>query len=420
MITYHKNPVHEIVSALPTSGISSGYRCILTTDNKIYTYNGGTWTSDDNFNFGSHLSVIGRNGQNNNEAAYINASTYSLRTYPFLAPLNGKIVNAVYYNDNLYFIITASAIPESKLYLVKSNGDSFASSMVSGIFVKAVVDSLGNIWVATAASGLYKFSSNDNTLTPTILTSSNSSLPFDTITDIVVDGNKLWIIYASGTDFKICHYDGYVFTDYTAQIETDLTATGLDCDALTAIKYYDLTVDDDAVYFSFTDATVTGNLFYFNKTDLTFYAKTLSSAFTGKYLTKFIKIDDYIYCLVSAAAAGTNAKLWVWQWSDGTALYTGTTVNLLDLTTDGLNIVLFSATALQTIVYPAYTPVDADAAETAISALLTDSSTLELCDVAISATGRKAYSNTQIVSPNQINCLVEDIPTPQWVETTRH
>lgn len=419
-ITYHKNPVHEIVAVLPTTGISAGYRCILTTDGKIYTYNGTTWTTDTNFGFGSHLSVIGRNGGNNNEATYLNASNFSLRTHPYLPPLAGKIINSVYYNDNLYIIITAASIPESKLFLLKPNGDSFCSAMVSDIFVKVVADSLGNIWVATAASGLYKFSSTDDTLTPTIINAANSSLPFDTTSDIIADDNKLWVIYADGSDFKICHYDGYTFIDYTAQIESDLTATGLDCDALTAINYYDLFADADGVYLSFNDATVKGNVFYFNKTDLTFYLKTLSTAFSGKFLTKFIKIDDYIYSLVSASSAGTNAKLWVWQWSDGTALYTGTSINLLDIVTDGINIILHSATVLQKIVYPSYTPVDDDAAEAAISALLTYSSTLELCDVAISASGKKAYSNSQIVSIVTVNCLIEDAPTPQWVETTRH
>lgn len=413
---YFKPPVHEVVAVLPTDK-AAGYRCILTTDpSKIYIYGAdGTWTTDTNIGCGAMLSIIGINGDVTGYGRYANAPAYTNKRSPFFMSGNVQnITTGVYSGDDLYAIRRKADKTISDVVLYKSTGDTSKSASYNHDFVKSVTDSLGNIWIATAAAGLLKIEAGEKDMSPTLYSVANNNLPFDTITDIIADGIELWIVYGATTNFKIAHYDGNEWTDLTAQIESDLTATGLDCDNLTAVSFYSIFADADSVLFSLTDASVTGNLFYYDKTAKTFYLKALPSAFTGKYLEKFVKIGDTVYSLVNASAA-MGGKLWVWSWANLTVSYTEATVSSTGITTDGSKIILWNATGIQSLVAPAYTPVNENTMEASILALLTSPATLNIVDIIMSANGRIAVLNAFDNKSAIISNVIEGVPTPQWV-----
>jgi len=217
--TYFKSPVHEVVDTLPTDK-AAGYRCILTTDSKIYTLGSdGTFTADSDFNFGSQASVIGISGNTNNVASYTKAVTVAEKRSPFFMSGNlNNIVQAVFSGEDLYVLRRKADLSKSDIILFKSNGDTIKSIEASKNWVKAVVDGYGNIWVATADYGLYKIMQGESDISPAHYCAADGNLPFDTITDMYADGNELWIVYASATDFKIAHYDGNEWTDLTTDI----------------------------------------------------------------------------------------------------------------------------------------------------------------------------------------------------------
>lgn len=406
-----KTAAHEKVTVLPTDK-TAGYTCIY--DNKIYILQtDGSWLIDTDFSYGSSLSLVGLNGNKNEVATYLNAPSYIDRKSPFFMTGNtNDLTNCTYWNDIIGINRTGDFI------FINQNGDSFLNS-ISVDVNKMVVDSLNNLWIASIANGIHKFESGEKTSVFTPYVIANHNLPFDTITDIIVDGIELWIIYADATEIKIAHYDGYVWEDLTAQMESDLTATKLDCDDLTAIKYYDMFADDDRVMFSFTDASVTGNLFYYDKTSKTFFTKTLPSAFTGNYLQKFLKVDDQVFSLVSSSATPGVGKLWVWLWSTGTVQYTESTNNMTDLVTDGVTVYLWTTSKIQSVVIPGFTPADEKTMEAAIAAELTSPATLTLVDMALGPDGKMVFLNLFDNGGTMINNIIESIPDSQWVVTAR-
>lgn len=420
--TYSKTPVHEVVAVLPT-GKAAGYRCILTTDpSKIYTYGAdGTWSTDSDLGYGLAVSVVGLLGGTNQVATYLNANVYSDKVTPhFGAGFTNNIVSACYWGDILAVLRMNAAKNVSDALFIEASGDSYLTALTtsggSDEVIKAVTDSRGNLWVATKSSGLLKFEDGQKSGYPTAYVTTNFNIPFDTITDIIADGITLWIIYASGTDLKLAYYDGYSWTDMTAQFETDLTACSIDADACTAIKYFDMAADEDYVMFTMVDASFTGNLFYYDKAAKTFYVKTLPSAFTGgNVCKKIIKSGDNVYTLVNNDSSTKVGKLWVWSWDDLTALYTEATVTCTDFVTDGTKIMLWNATTIQSIALPGYTPVTETAMIAAVTAELTDSAVLALIDIAMKSDGKICFLNLDTAKKN----IIEAVPTLGWTVTNR-
>lgn len=415
--TYFKSPVHEVVDTLPTDK-AAGYRCILATDSKIYTLGSdGTFTADSDFNFGSQASVIGISGNTNNVASYIKAATVANKRSPFFMSGNlNNIVQAVFSGEDLYVLRRKTDLSKSDIILFKSNGDTIKSIEASKNWVKAVVDGYGNIWVATADYGLYKIMQGESDVQPAHYCVSDGNLPFDTITDIYADGNELWIVYASATDFKIAHYDGYEWTDLTTDIEADIS--DIDCDGLTAVHFSGIYSDDDIVIFALDDASFSQRMVYYDKTTELFYSKALPVKYTAHYIVNFMKYGDNIFMLVNAAAAQAEGTLVVWNFETGAIVYEGA-VDLADLVTNNDKLILWTNDTIQTLTLPATTPADDNTTETAIAAELTSPATLALAGVAISASGREVYLNAFTDNGNVINNIIEATPEAQWVVTAR-
>jgi len=415
---YSKTPVHEIVAVLPV-GRTAGYRCILTTDpGKIYTYGAdGTWSTDTNVGLGAPVSVIGLLGGNNQVATYLNANEYSDKVTPhFGSGFTNNIASACYWGDILAVIRKNGAKNVSDCLFIEASGDSYLAALANDDAVKAVTDSRGNLWIATATGGLLKFEDGQKSGAPTSYVTTNFNIPFDTITDIIADGITLWIIYASGTDLKLAYYDGYSWTDMTAQFETDLAASSIDADACTAINYYDMYADEDYVLFSMTDASFTGNLFYYDKVAKTFYVKTLPSALSGLYCKKIIKVDNTVYCLANNTATTTVGALHVWTWDDVAEVHTDPTgLNFTDIVSDGTTLMLWTATTIQTLSFPAYIPVTATAMVAAVTAALTNSASLALIDIAMKSDGKICFINLDTAKNN----IIEAVPTLGWTVTSR-
>lgn len=418
MSTYHKDPVHEIVAALPTDK-SAGYSCILTTDNSLNTLNSnGDWIKDTERAPGSQAMVIGINGDENNIATFLNAKTVALKRSPFF--ITGNLQNvafAVFSGNNLYVIRKNAANTASDVILFKENGDTVLSSQYASNFIKAVTDSYGNVWVATAAHGLYKFQAGENELNPTHYCVANNNLPWDTISDIHADGNQLWIVYAAAKVFSIAKYDGYEFTDLSADLESDIPA--VDCDDLTAVHFSGIYHDADRVMLAMDDATFSHRMFYYEKETGTFYAKALPTAYAAYYVVKFLKLGNNVYSIVNAAAAQSEGILAIWGWADGDVLVAGVT-DLADLCTNGIKIYLWTNDTIQSISYPSNTIIDENTLETDIDALLTSPADLTIVGVAISSTGTLAFLNKDFnQNGDAINNIVGATPEAQWVISAR-
>jgi hypothetical protein len=410
-----KTAAHEKVTVLPTDK-TAGYTCIY--DNKIYTLLAdGTWSIDTDFSYGSNLSLVGLNGNQNQVATYLNALTYTSKRSPFFMTGNlNNVSQAVFSGEDLYVIRRKANLSKSDVILFKSNGDTVKSSEMSKNWVKAVVDSHGNLWIATADDGLYKIMQGESDITPAHYCAADGNLPFDTITDMYADGNELWIVYASATDFKIAHYDGYEWTDLTTDIEADIS--DIDCDGLTAVHFSGIYSDDDIVIFALDDASISQRMVYYDKTTELFYSKALPVKYTAHYIVNFMKYGDNIFMLVNAAAAQAEGTLVVWNFETGAIVYQGA-VDLADLVTNNDKLILWTNDTIQTLTLPATTPADDNTTETAIAAELTSPATLALTGVAISSSGREIYLNAYSDNGNIINNIIEGTPEAQWVVTAR-
>jgi len=417
--TYYKIPVHEVVTTRSATGKQAGYRCIDTTDGKIYTLNsdGLTWTEDSDYALGSQSPVIGITGNTNNVASYIKATSVAEKRSPFFMAGNGNNVSqAVFSGEDLYVVRRKADLSKSDVILFKSNGDTVKSVEMAKNWIKAVVDSHGNVWIATADAGLYKIMQGESDITPAHYCAADGNLPFDTITDMYADGNELWIVYASATDFKIAHYDGYEWTDLTTDIEADIS--DIDCDGLTAVHFSGIYSDEDIVIFALDDATFSHRMVYYNKTTELFYSIALPTKYTAHYVVNFLKYGDNIFMLVNAAAAQAEGTLVVWNFETGTIVYEGA-VDLADLVTNNDKLILWTNDTIQALTLPDTTPADDNTTETAIAAELTSPATLALVNVAISASGREVYLNAFDNTGTIINNIVEGTPEAQWVVTAR-
>ncbi len=411
-----KTAVHQIVTALPTDK-TAGYTCIF--DNKIYTLQtDGTWAIDTDFSYGSSLSLIGIDGSNNQVATYLNAKTVALMRSPFF--ITGNLQNiafAVFSGNNLYVIRKNAGNTASDVILFKENGDTVLSSQYAANFIKAVTDSYGNVWVATAAHGLYKFQAGENELNPIHYCTANNNLPWDTISDIHADGNQLWIVYAAAKVLKIAKYDGYEFADLSADLESDIPA--VDCDDLTAVHFSGIYHDSERVMLAMDDATFSHRMFFYEKETATFYTKALPTKYAAYYVVKFLTLENKVYSIVNVAAAQSEGKLAIWDWNDGFVIVDGVT-DLADLCTNEVKIYLWTDDTIQSISYPDDTIVDENTLETVIEALLTSPAGLAIVGAAINSTGYVAFLNKDFdQNGNAINNIVGATPEAQWVVTSR-
>lgn len=417
--TYYKTPIHEVVDIRTVTGKQPGYRCIDTTNGKIYTLNsdGLTWTEDADFSLGSQCPVIGITGNTNSVASYIKSITLAEKRSPFFMTGNlNNVAQAVFSGEDLYVLRRKADRTKSDIILFKNNGDTIKSVEANKDWVKVVVDGHGNIWIATADYGLYKIMQGESDITPAHYCFADGSLPFDTITDIYADGNELWIVYASATDLKIAHYDGCEWEDLTTDIEEDIPA--IDCNGLTAVHFSGIYADDDVVMFAMDDASFAHRMVYYDKTTKLFYAKALPTRYTAHYIVNFLKYGNNVFMLVNATAAQAEGTLVVWDYEDGTVIYEGA-VDLADLVTNNDKLILWTNDTIQRLTLPATTPADDNTTETAIAALLTSPATLSLVNVAISASGREVYLNAFDNTGRIINNIVEGTPEAQWVVTAR-
>jgi len=417
--TYYKTPVHEVVTARTVTGKQAGYRCIDTTDGKIYTLNsdGLTWTEDTDYALGSQCPVIGITGNTNNVASYIKAATVADKRSPFFMSGNlNNIVQAVFSGEDMYVLRRKADLSRSDVILFKENGDTVKSLESNKNWVKAVVDGYGNVWIATADYGLYKIMQGESDVQPSHYCVADGNLPFDTITDIYADGNELWIVYASATNLKIAHYDGKEWTDLTTDIEEDISV--IDCDGLTAVHFTGMYADEDVVILALDDASFAHRMVYYDKTKELFYSKALPTKYVAHYIVNFLKYGDNIFMLVNAAAAQAEGTLVVWNFETGAIVYEGA-VDLADLVTNNDKLILWTNDTIQTLTLPATTPTDDNTTETAIAAELTSPATLALAGVAISASGREIYLNAYTDNGNVINNIIEATPEAQWVVTAR-
>jgi len=320
---FAKEPINEIVDVLATTA-TPGYRVILTTDNCIYEYdsNGLPTIKDSNIGVGATVIGVGPLGDDLSWNAYYNGATFEKKTTPYFPAGNTfNITHCIIWADRLV-IARWNGSNKSDIICILPNGNTYRNDIGITEITCMTVDSRNNLWIGHG-SGVTRVQYDDTFGAYETFNVAGGYLVDNNITGMIACSEKVWLVTAYTTHFSIVLFDGNSFIDMTAQFETDI---GIDADAMTAVVLYKVTQDSDTMYLTMTDATLTGNLIYYDTAVSLFKVKTLPSAFSGKYMTDFVKIGDYVYSILATTTTYGDAGVpYIWKYSDVSEIYTDTT-----------------------------------------------------------------------------------------------
>lgn len=318
--SFFKNPVNEILATAPT-GKTAGYRYINSTDWIIYELHAdGSWVADSEFSIGAQVAVVGKQGDSSAVAHYINAAVVSEVLTPYFGTGNihsENVANTLWWKDRL--LVYRQGTDYGAILCIMPNGDSYVLLSLNGSKLGWwTVDSRDNLWVGympntAGGTGVTRVSYADDLYNSVITFSkTNEYIESDSVCGVVAIDDKVWIFMNEGTKFFVNMYDGYEFNDMTSQFQTD---TGIDTDAMTALKFYKASVDDNGMLiFTMADASFSGNMFYYSGG--VFYKKTIPSTMTNPVIQDFVKYGDYVLCVTCANSTPAAGRDVIWQWSN--------------------------------------------------------------------------------------------------------
>jgi hypothetical protein len=190
----------DIVSTLPTTGLTQGRIVFLTTDNKIYRYNGSTWTTSQ-----SAADIAGQISAAQIASGAVTqtqlASNLKMVQVVSSLPTSGQVVGDVVYLTG-----------DTKLY--RWNGSAWTAAV-------SALDIAGQITAAQIASG---------TITPTLLASSIKMV--QVVSTLPTSGQLVGDVVYLTTDTKLYRWNGSAWTsavsaaDIAGQIQSGQIATG--------------------------------------------------------------------------------------------------------------------------------------------------------------------------------------------------
>jgi hypothetical protein len=375
MDNYFKNPVHEVVAILAATG-TPGHRVICEADWFIYEYDAnGIPVKDDTISLGAMCSVIGNLGDENKLGQYVNGSTFAAKlSLYFPAGNTMNVTHCIMWGDRL--VVSRTDTTNGDIIIFFPNGNTYKQPLSTKIVKCMTVDSRANLWIGMD-TGLARVQ-YDDTIGAIESFSTADGLPDDCIDGLCAVDEKVWIITAHSAAFFIAQFDGNAFVDYTAQFETD---TAIDVSGLTGCLLYRASCprpawrasvgEDNTFYFSmYSSAAATGTFFYFNATTAKFGIKALPTAFTGKTMTDFAVIGNYVYSIkaTTGAAIGGAGVPYIWKYSDLTEIFVSADVVCL-ICFNTNYVVMYSATKIFRTSITANSPAEETDWEAQIAAI---------------------------------------------------
>jgi hypothetical protein len=320
---FFKNPINKATNGILATD-TPGLRVIDLNDpdGAIYEYdNDGLPVKDDNVGLGSSARFIGLDGGLNQVATYINGAVLSeLQTPYFPAGWTKYLDKTIIWGDRIVVTLNNGA-GLGAVIVIFPDGTTSMVADIAEVTNSMTVDSRNNLWLGTATAGIKRLR-YDEPDSYDLFNVAGGYVPSNVISGVVACGIYVWIITCAGTALHITKFNGYTFTNMSAQFTTD-TGVASGASALTAGAFYSAVCDAGNPYFSMLDATFGAgeNLFYYNESTGLFYIKTLPGTLATNTMLKFTKVGDYVYCLDGSTNFAT-----IWQYSTATILSTGAVV----------------------------------------------------------------------------------------------
>jgi len=254
---------------------------------------------------------------------------------------------------------------------------------------------------------LHKFMFDISDMAHTLFLAASGSLPFDTIAAIACYNEKLWIMSTDNNDIEVAHYNGYVWTDLTAQFFSNTGITIVE-ETFKVILYKMFCDQSGNLLFTLNQNSATpGNLFVYTATTEAFTIKAIPGDFTKMH--DFVKIADTIYAIDHATEKSAGKQI-IFSFSLGTVHYKATNALVNNIVTDGKNVIAYSPTNLLNCVVPSVIPKSMTDYLAELEDLLEDSQKIHIVNI-FPAVNKFAILNIA----STVNTIIENKLTPRWV-----
>ena len=291
--TYFKTPVNEILSEKPAISYD-GYRCLLP-DGKIYTYQNGTWTVDEDVDLGSMVIVISPAGLESRPFVYGRKLEFSLVNSPFnYGSPTANIVKSFFWGNVGIFCRSDGASATDMIYIDGNNiiNRRVLTSQANNPTVDMARDNEDNLWVLWK-SNLHKFGICEN---PDAFVAISSMLETDhsllfNPDHIAIVGNDIWASQGSPSSLKIARYRNGKWSDLSTVFQVQYSLTTSD------LRLYSLKSYNGKVFFSLDCSDMTNYFFTFDDVANAFVAIDVD----GSSMVKdFCFFGGKFFCILGA------------------------------------------------------------------------------------------------------------------------